>query len=287
MGEVTALAHQLAAQARVGGEAVAAVQPEVVVDQQEAAHRHRHRELGRAVFQGLAEVGQPVAFLEVLRLHELVDVADDRPAFGIVVEHRVEHVLVHALARWRGPAQLAAGQRVVVEGGQVFPVVQVQQQRVAALHVLLVDFHHQHVVGVLLDEGAIGVQLQHPVRLAQVAVGGIDVLHHEARVVLAAHGVEVGTAEQVRHGSGQLDHLVGLGHVIEAFGIDQQAACGAVHQGIDQHWLQGVGAQVIENPRDAKAQKGFVLQRLHRPFLDHRQKGLHGGGREAQLEQAR
>lgn len=30
---------------------------------------------------------------------------------------------------------------------QTLPVVQVQQQGVAALHVLLVDFHHQHVVG--------------------------------------------------------------------------------------------------------------------------------------------
>ena len=150
----------------------------------------------------MAEVGQPIAFFEVLRLHKLVDVADDRPAFGIVVEHRVEHVLVHALARWRGPAQLAARQWVMVEGGQVFPVIQVQQQRVAAFHVLLVEFHHQYVVGVLLDEGAVGVQFQHPVRLAQVAVGGVDVLHHEARVVLAAHMVEVGAPEQMRHRGG-------------------------------------------------------------------------------------
>ena len=173
----------------MGGEAVAAVQPEHVVDQHEAADRHRYRQLLRAAFQGFAHGVQPDAFLEVLGLHELVDITHGRATFGIVIEHRVEHVFTHVLARWCGEAHFTAGQRVSVVVLQIGPVVQVQQQGVAAFHVLLVDLHHHHVVGTLLDEGAVVVQFHDPVWLAQIAVGVVGVDHHKARVELAAHGI--------------------------------------------------------------------------------------------------
>lgn len=61
--KVAALAHQLAAQVRVRRKAVAAVQPEQVVNEQKFAHRHRYgkdvllvssaseRRLSRAFFE--------------------------------------------------------------------------------------------------------------------------------------------------------------------------------------------------------------------------------------------
>ncbi|MNV64590.1 hypothetical protein D3C71_1572400 [compost metagenome] len=162
-----------------------------------------------------------------------------------------------------------------------------QQQRVAALHVLLVDLQHQHVVGVLLDEGAVGVQLHHPVRLAQVAVGVVLVLHHEARVILAAHRVVVGAAEQVGHGGGELDHVLGLLDRIQPFRGDQQGPGITVGQGVDQQRLQGVGAQLVEQARAAKAQERLVLQGLHRVFGDRGEEGLDDALREGQLQQAR
>ena len=122
-----------------------------------------------------------------------------------------------------------------------------QQQGIAALHVLLVDLHHQHVVGLLFDVGTVVVQLHHPVRLAQVAVGIIDVFHHEAGVILAAHGIEVGTANQVGDGGGQLDHLFGLADVIDPFAVDQQRAFRAIEQCFDQQRLQLVAAQIVED----------------------------------------
>ncbi len=53
--KVAALAHQLAAQVRVRRKAVAAVQPEQVVNEQKFAHRHRY---GKDVFAGLQRVGE-------------------------------------------------------------------------------------------------------------------------------------------------------------------------------------------------------------------------------------
>ena len=128
-----------------------------------------------------------------------------------------------------------------------------QQQGIAALHVLLVNLHHQHIVGLLFDVSAVVVQLHHPVRLAQIAVGVIDVFHHETGVILAAHGVEIGTAKQVRHGGGQLDHLLGLANVIDPFAVDQQRAFRAVEQRFDQQRLQLVAAQIVEDLAHLKA----------------------------------
>ena len=140
--KVAALAHQLAAQVRVRRKAVAAVQPEQVVNEQKFAHRHRY---GKDVFAGLQRVGeaaQPGAFLEIFRLDELVDIAHYRAAQRIDVEHRVENILADVFARRRGPTHWAASQRVAEKFVEMLPVVEMQQQGIAALHVLLVDLHH-------------------------------------------------------------------------------------------------------------------------------------------------
>ncbi|MNL30127.1 hypothetical protein D3C87_1518440 [compost metagenome] len=74
---------------------------------------------------------------------------------------------------------------------QVFPVVQVQQQGVATFHVLLIDLHHQHVVGAFMNEGAVVVQFHDAVWLTEVAIGVVSVDHSKACVELATHGIEV------------------------------------------------------------------------------------------------
>src|SRR3990167_2649431 len=56
---------------------------------------------------------------------------------------------------------------MVEESMAILPVVQMQDQRVATFDILLIDLHHQHVVGDLIDESTIVVQLHYPVRLAQ------------------------------------------------------------------------------------------------------------------------
>ncbi|MNO39927.1 hypothetical protein D3C76_300660 [compost metagenome] len=131
------------------------------------------------------------------------------------------------------------------------------------------------------------MQFHDPVWLAQVAVGIVGVDHHEARIKLAAHGVEVGTADQVGHGRGELDHVIGLAHLAQAFRGDQHAAGGAVQDGVDQDRAQGAFAQFIEDLADAKTQERLVLQGLDRPLgyrLDECVDGFLG---EFQLKQAR
>ncbi|MNS38482.1 hypothetical protein D3C72_707310 [compost metagenome] len=131
------------------------------------------------------------------------------------------------------------------------------------------------------------MQLHDPVRLAQVAVGVVGVDHHEAGIELAAHGVVVGAADQVCAGGGELDHVLGLAHVIQADRGDQHAAAGSVEDGIEQHRPQGALAQLVEDLANPEAQERLVLQRLHRPLgnsLDERFDRFAGKG---ELKQAR
>ncbi|MNO99497.1 hypothetical protein D3C76_912680 [compost metagenome] len=102
----------------------------------------------------------------------------------------------------------------------ILPVVQMQDQRVATFDILLIDLHHQHVVGDLIDESTIVVQLHYPVRLAQVAVRIIDVLDHEACVELAAHRIKVRPPQQVGHSSREFDHIISLCHIIQGLLLD-------------------------------------------------------------------
>ena len=97
------------------------------------------------------------------------------------------------------------------------------------------------------------MQLHHPVRLAQVAVGVIDIFHHKASVILTAHGVEVGTANQMGDGGGQLDHLLGLADVIDPFAVEQQRAFRTIEQCFDQQRLQLIAAQIVEDLADLEA----------------------------------
>lgn len=55
VGKVTTLAHQFAAQVRMRRKAIAAVQPEQVVDQQEFTDRNRN---GQDAFAGLQRIGE-------------------------------------------------------------------------------------------------------------------------------------------------------------------------------------------------------------------------------------
>ena len=82
----------------------------------------------------------------------------------------MEDIFADVFARRRGKAHWAARQWVVEIVVQMFPVIEMQQQRISALHVLLVDFHHQHIVGDLFDVGTVVVQLHYAVRLTQIAV---------------------------------------------------------------------------------------------------------------------
>ena len=82
----------------------------------------------------------------------------------------MENIFADVFARRRGKAHRATRQRVAEIVVQMFPVIEMQQQRISTLHVLLVDFHHQHIVSDLFDVGAVVMQLHYAVRLTQIAV---------------------------------------------------------------------------------------------------------------------
>lgn len=119
----------------------------------------------------------------------------------------------------------------------MFPVIKVQQQRITAFHILFVDFHHQHVVGHLLNIGTVIVQFHYAVGLAQITVGVVDVFDHETRVILAAHRIVVGATNKMRHRRRQFDHLFCLCDIIDPFGADQQRALCTVEERFDQQRL--------------------------------------------------
>ncbi len=136
--KVAALAHQLAAQVRVRRKAVAAVQPEQVVNEQKFAHRHRY---GKDVLlvSSASEAAQPCL------LRNLSAGRTGRYSAlpgGPANRRRTpggKHLLTFLLG---GAAHWAASQRVAEKFVEMLPVVEMQQQGIAALHVLLVDLHH-------------------------------------------------------------------------------------------------------------------------------------------------
>ncbi|MNH04591.1 hypothetical protein D3C79_638910 [compost metagenome] len=72
-------------------------------------------------------------------------------------------------------------------------------------------------------------------------------------------------------GGGELDHVFGLAHVIQANRGDQHATCGAVEDGVEQHRAQRALAQLVKDFAYTKTQERLVLQCLHRPLGN----GLH------------
>lgn len=90
--KVAALAHQFATQIRMRRKAVATVQPEKIVYQQEFTHRHRYGKNVFTGFQRIGEAAQPGAFFEIFRLHKLVDIAHYRAALLVDVETDDRHL---------------------------------------------------------------------------------------------------------------------------------------------------------------------------------------------------
>ena len=146
------------------------MQPEQVVNQQEFANGNGYRKSAFTGFNGVRKLAQPHAFFEVFRLDKLVDIAHHWAALLIDIEHRMEDIFADVFARRRGKAHRTARQRMAEKEVQMFPVIEMQQQRVTALYVLLVDFHHQHVISDLFDVSAVVVQLHYAVRLTKIAV---------------------------------------------------------------------------------------------------------------------
>ncbi|MNC16830.1 hypothetical protein D3C87_1518430 [compost metagenome] len=68
----------------------------------------------------------------------------------------------------------------------------------------------------------------------------------------------------MRDRRGELDHVIGLRHITEAFGSNKQATSGAVQNRIDQNRAQGSFANLIKNLPKPEAQKRFVLKSLNR-----------------------
>ncbi len=130
VSEIAALAHQFTAQIRVRSKAVATVQPEQVVNQQEFANGNGYRKNAFAGFNEGLKLAQPHAFFEVFRLDELVDIAHHRATLLINVEHRMENIFADVFAWRRGKAHRATRQRVAEIVVEMFPVVEMQQQRI-------------------------------------------------------------------------------------------------------------------------------------------------------------
>ncbi|MNN77175.1 hypothetical protein D3C81_1936160 [compost metagenome] len=88
-------------------------------------------------------------------------------------------------------------------------------------------------------------------------------------------------------GSGELDHVFGLAHVIQPDRGNQHAAGGAVEDGVEQHRAQRAFAQLVEDLANPKTQERLVFQRLHRPLGHRLDERLHGLAGKGQFKQTR
>lgn len=96
VSEIATLAHQFTAQIRVRSKAVATVQPEQVVNQQEFANGTGTERMPLLVSMA-SESSLNHAFFEVFRLDELVDIAHHRATLLIDVEHRMKNIFADVL----------------------------------------------------------------------------------------------------------------------------------------------------------------------------------------------
>ncbi len=139
-------AHQFTAQIRVRSKAVATVQPNRLLI-------NRNLPTGTGTermpfwFQWHRKARSTTRLLQNLLVDELVDITHHRATLLINVEHGWKTSLLTFLlggaAKRIGRAPAGGG-----NSGRDVPSHRDAAERISALHVLLVDFHHQHIVGI-------------------------------------------------------------------------------------------------------------------------------------------
>src|ERR1700733_7562207 len=115
-------------------------------------------------------------------MNELINETDTRVTL-VHEESGSSRHLTDVLARWGHILEWIRSQVVAAESVQVLPVVQMEQSRFSTDRVALPELHHQQPICSVFHKGAVGVQCERTVGLAQVRVTRIGILDFEAGVV--------------------------------------------------------------------------------------------------------